>query len=40
MELNNEWINANIKKRKMRFTGAPMFTDQKIKQFKEADEIT
>lgn len=28
MELNNEWIEQNIKERKMRFSGAPMFADQ------------
>ena len=33
MELNQEWIDENIKERKMRFSGAPMFPDQKIKQY-------
>ena len=28
MELNDEWINANIKESKPRFIRAPMFTDQ------------
>jgi Fe-S-cluster containining protein len=37
MELNQEWINENIKERKMRFSGAPMFTDQKIRPYKEPD---
>jgi Fe-S-cluster containining protein len=37
MVLNEEWIDENIKERKMRFSGAPMFTDQKIKQYKDPD---
>jgi len=35
MELNEEWINENIQERKMRFSGAPMFTDQKLSPYKE-----
>jgi hypothetical protein len=37
MELNQEWIDENIKERKMRFSGAPMFTDQKIRHYKATD---
>lgn len=30
MELNEEWIKENIRENKMRFTGAPMFTEQQV----------
>lgn len=30
MELNQEWINENIKESKMRFVRTPMFTDEQI----------
>jgi Fe-S-cluster containining protein len=35
MELNQEWINENIRERKLKFTGAPMFVDQKTIPYKE-----
>jgi Fe-S-cluster containining protein len=37
MELNKEWIDENIKQRKLKFTGALMFTDQDTISYNPAD---
>ena len=34
MELNQEWIDENIREAKLRFSGAPMFSDQQLVQSK------
>lgn len=39
MELNQKWIDENIRESKMRFTGAPMFSEQQVEHsYEKTDE--